>query len=181
MRSSRAHSRKNGRSETLCEGKHLVFRRRGSWEYVERKGARPGVLIVALTEKGRLLLVEEPRPPVGRDVISLPAGLVGDEDASERPETAARRELLEETGYSADHLRLLGGGPTSPGLSSESVTFYLARNARRVSEPSTDEPIRLHVVAPTGVARWARKKEREGARIHPLLWAGLYLAGLTKG
>lgn len=159
----------------LYEGRHLSLRQRGSWEYVERRGRAGGVMIVAVTDEGRLLLVEEDRPPVEGRVASLPAGLAGDERPEEESEAAAR-ELREETGYEARELRFLGGGPSSPGLSSETVHFFLARGLRRVGEPSEEEAITLHEVPLDSVRDWARAREREGLRIHPLLWAGLYLA-----
>jgi ADP-ribose pyrophosphatase len=134
-------------------------------------------MVVAVTPEGRLLLVEEHRPPVGGRVISLPAGLAGDEGQAEDPAQAAARELREETGYEAEAFELLGGGPSSPGLSSETVSFYLARGVRRAGPPTGEEEITLHAVPVSEVHSWARAREREGFRIHPLLWSGLYLWG----
>jgi ADP-ribose pyrophosphatase len=162
----------------LYEGKFLSLKQRGSWEYVDRRAGAAGVMVVAVTPEGALLLVEEERPPVGARVVSLPAGLAGDEDAAEEPSQAAARELREETGYEAQALDLLGGGPSSPGLSAETVSFFLARGVRRVGEPAPQGKIRLHAVRPGEVRSWAREREREGILIHPLLWAGLYLARL---
>lgn len=164
--------------KTLYEGKHLSLKRTGSWEYVERRGRAGGVMIVAVTPEGKLLLVEEQRPPVGGRVLSLPAGLVGDEASGEDPREAAARELREETGYVAPRLELLGGGPSSPGLASETVSFFLARDARKAGEPTAEEEITLHRVPLGRVRSWTRAREREGALIHPMLWAGLYLASL---
>lgn len=161
----------------LYQGRHLSLKQRGSWEYVERRANAGGVLVVAVTPEGRLLLVEEDRPPVGGPVVSLPAGLVGDEGAEE-PAQAAARELVEETGYEAQALEFLGGGPSSPGLAAETVSFFLARGVRRVGEPAPEERITLHAVRPGQIRAWARERERRGASIHPLLWAGLYLARL---
>ena len=115
--------------EVLCEGRHMLFLRRRGWEYAEHRVAKEAVMIVALTDDGKIVLVEEFRPAVNAPVISPPAGLVGDEGPEEAIE-AARRELSEETGYEADSLDLLARGPGSAGQSSEIITFFLARDAR---------------------------------------------------
>jgi ADP-ribose pyrophosphatase len=166
----------DARERLLCEGEHLSLKQRGLWEYVERPGNVGGVMIVAVTRQRRLLLVEEYRPPVEGRVISLPAGLAGDEGEAEEPAQAAARELREETGYEAQRLELLGAGPSSPGLASETVSFFLARGVRRVGDPTAEEEITLHTVPLEDVRRWAASRQRGGALIHPLLWAGLYLA-----
>jgi ADP-ribose pyrophosphatase len=151
------------------------LKKAASWEYVERRGANAGAMVVAITDDGRVVLVEEERPPVGGRVVSLPAGLVGD-DAEEGAEDAARRELAEETGYECGPLAFLGGGPTSPGLSSETVLFYLGRGARRREDLRPEEGIRVEAVPLGEVLAWAREREEAGVAVHPLLFAGLYLA-----
>ena len=162
----------------LYEGRHLSLKQTGSWEYVERRFQAAGVMVVAVTSGGDLLLVEEDRPPVRARVISLPAGLIGDGGASEAPDLAAARELHEETGYEASSLEFLGEGPSSPGLASESVAFFRARGIRRKEDAAAEEGITLHHVPVGQVRDWAQERAAGGARIHPLLWAGLYLARL---
>jgi ADP-ribose pyrophosphatase len=164
-----------GEDRVLCEGDHLALKKRGTWEYVERRGANSGAMVVAITDDRHLVLVEEDRPPVGGRVVSLPAGLVGDE-GEEDAESAAARELSEETGYDCGPLVFLGQGPTSPGLSSETVLFFLGRGARRRAGARPEEGITVHEVPLREAFEWARERERSGARIHPLVWAGLYLA-----
>jgi ADP-ribose pyrophosphatase len=160
----------------LYEGRHLSLKQTGSWEFVERRGKAAGVMVVAVTSEGRLLLVEEHRPPVRGRVLSLPAGLA-DDPPGEDPARAAARELREETGYEAEGFELLGGGPSSPGLSSETVSFYRARGVRRAGPPTGEEEITVHEIPVAEIDTWARAREREGFRIHPLLWSGLYLGG----
>ena len=82
----------------LCAGKHLKLLADGHWEFAERTRATGGVVILAFTERDELLLVEQFRPPVGKRVISLPAGLTGDGDSAEEAAVSASRELEEETG-----------------------------------------------------------------------------------
>ncbi len=87
--------------EVLAEGKYLRFLSEGGWEYVIRPHSTGVVVIVAVTPARELILVEQHRVAVHASVIELPAGLVGDTSAlrGEPLETAARRELIEETGY----------------------------------------------------------------------------------
>jgi ADP-ribose pyrophosphatase len=134
-------------------------------------------MVVALAEQEQIVLAEEFRPAVDASVIGLPAGLVGDESPEDR-ETAARRELREETGWEASTLELLGRGPGSAGMSSEIVSFYLARGVRRGGEQGEREreEIRVHVVSVSQLPRWAREREAEGILIDPKVWAGVHLA-----
>ncbi len=112
---------------------------RDGWEFTERVGVT-GVGIVAVTEGRKLLLVEQFRPPVERRVIELPAGLAGDlADAADEPlENAVQRELEEETGYRAGHVRFLGESPTSAGLTSETICMFEATGLERVSDGGGD-------------------------------------------
>ena len=167
-------------SEELFEGEHLIFRRRRGWEYVEHRTAKESVMVFAHTPEGAVVLVEEFRPAVDAAVVCLPAGLVGDE-GPEDPESAARRELSEETGYEANALQLIGRGPGSAGMSSEIVSFYYAPDVRRAGPQGEREreEIRVHVVPVAGLAEWARAREAEGILIDPKVWAGLCLARLA--
>ena len=133
-------------------------------------------MVVALTPAGEIVLVEEFRPSVDAPVISLPAGLSGD-DGPERPEEAARRELGEETGYTSAALKPLGRGPGSAGASSEMVTFFLAADAHRVGEqaPADRDLLRVHVVAVERLSEWTHEQEASGKLVDPKIWAGLYL------
>ena len=94
---------------------------RDGWEYVSRSRGRNVVGIVAVTADDELVLVEQFRPPVNNRVLELPAGLVADEDAEEDPLNAARRELLEETGYVSDSWFHFATGLSSSGLSDPST------------------------------------------------------------
>jgi ADP-ribose diphosphatase len=65
-------------AEVLFEGNYLRLLRRGRWEYVQRTRSTGIVVLVPITEAGELVLVEQLRPPIGKRVIELPAGLAGD-------------------------------------------------------------------------------------------------------
>jgi ADP-ribose pyrophosphatase len=167
-------------TDILCEGRHMLFLREGHWEYVEHRVAKEAAMIVAVTGDRRLVLAEEFRPPIGRPVVSLPTGLIGDEGA-EDGSNAARRELAEETGYAADAFVPIGRGPGSAGQSSEMILFFLASPARLAGEQAAHdrERIRVHVVPLAALREWAASREREGAAIDPKIWAGLWMAGIA--
>ena len=119
----------------------------GTWEYAERLNSPAGIVIIAVTPEDRLLLTEQYRVPMQKNVIELPAGLAGDEQyGGEESVEAARRELREETGYEAAQWEQLMGGPTSPGLSNEVVIFFRGRNLRKVCSGggTGDEKIHVH-------------------------------------
>src|SRR4029078_3246763 len=82
----------------------------GRWEYCERTRANGIVVIVPLIDPGQAVFVEQYRPPVKANCIEFPAGLSGDlaEAANESLATAARRELLEETGFAAEEMQYCG-------------------------------------------------------------------------
>src|ERR1039458_2208649 len=91
---------------TLHTGKFLALIKEGHWEYVDRVKAKGVAIIVAVTAEQNILLVEQYRIPVHARTIELPAGIIGDEPGStnETNAEAARRELLEETGYATEHM-----------------------------------------------------------------------------
>ena len=124
----------------LAEGRFARLVAKDGWEWVERVSTSRAVIIVAVTDDEQLVLVEQFRIPLDRRVIELPAGLVGDgsDIAREDPREAARRELLEETGYQAERLEYLAEGPSSSGLTTETYALFLARNVRRVGPGGGD-------------------------------------------
>jgi ADP-ribose pyrophosphatase len=154
---------------------------RDGWYFVERPNATAVVALVALTPAGRLVLVEQPRAPVGGSVIELPAGLVGDEPGQrdEHIEAAAGRELIEETGYRAGRLELLARSATSPGMTSEVIAFYLATALEKVGPGggTAEEQIQVHEVAPAELRSFLRQREQAGVQISAVLASGLFFAG----
>ena len=98
---------------TLHRGAFLELVDRDGWEYVHRF-ATLGVVVVIAVDHGVLLLVEQFRPAQNAAVLTLPGGLVDTQDAVDGVDPftdAAARELMEETGFSAERLTLLGEGP----------------------------------------------------------------------
>lgn len=164
--------------EILYEGTYSRFVRDDRWEYVERRNVSGIVLIIALTEERRVVLVEQYRAPIGRAMIELPAGLAGDlpGESHESLADAALRELEEETGYRATSMEFLTEGPPSAGITSEVLTLFLARGLKKVGPGGGDETedITVHEVPLEGVERWLEDKQREGYPIDMKIFAGLY-------
>jgi ADP-ribose pyrophosphatase len=163
----------------LAQGRHLRLVVEDGWEYAERTAASGVAVIVAVTPEHRLLVVEQYRRPVRCRVLELPAGLAGDVPGHETEELAeaARRELLEETGYEAETMVALAAGPPSAGLTSEIVTFFRARGLRKTGPGGGDgtEGIVVHEVDLTRVDEWCRDQVSEGRLVDPKIYAGLRL------
>ena len=116
---------------------------RRRWEAVERVGCDGIVAIVPFTADGMVILIRQFRPPVNGYVIELPAGLC---DPGEKLEDAARRELVEETGYSPGNLTFLTEGPLSSGLSSEMLSVFSTTDVTYVGIGKRDETEDIEVM-----------------------------------
>jgi ADP-ribose pyrophosphatase len=133
------------------------------------------VSVVAVTARGEIVLVEQRRAAVGRRVLELPSGLAGD-GGREGLARAARRELLEETGYRARRLVRLGELAASAGIVAEVVTLFRATGLVKAGRGGGDatERITVHRVPLAGAAAWIA---RRGGLVDPKVYAGLHFAG----
>ena len=172
--------------KVLKKGRFIELARRGKWEYVRRHGVSGVVGIVATTDLGELILIEQFRPPVDARVVELPAGLVGDEGA-ETPGKAAKRELLEETGYRARRVTKLSRGVVSPGLTDEAIDLVRAENVVKVAEGGgvAGEDVEVHLVPVAGVEAFLKRRRRSGRMVDWKVWAALWfcrdIAGGERG
>lgn len=116
-------------------------------EVVRHPGA---VVILPILDApdGRVVMIRNHRPALERVIHELPAGTLG---PGEAPEACARRELIEETGYEAATVTLLGRFYTSPGMSDELMWAYVAVGLTHVGQRlEDDEEVS---VSPVGAAR----------------------------
>src|SRR5581483_10651845 len=146
--------------QVLAAGRFLSLAREGRWEYAERINATGAAIIVAVTDDERVVLVEQFRIPVHARTIELPAGLIGDEPGGgdESEAEAARRELLEETGYAAARMEFLTSGPPASGTTSEVVSFFRATGLQRVHAGGgvVHENITVHDVPLREIDAWLK-------------------------
>jgi ADP-ribose pyrophosphatase len=138
------------RSEKLFETPYFVLRSdrlrlpdgviKDPYYVIERPDA---AIIFPLTKEGEIILVRQFRPPLERMELGLPAGLV---EPGEKPGAAARRELLEETGYAGGEWEPLGSLASSPSLKDNWAYLFLARGVAETSAPDPDEHELVEVV-----------------------------------
>jgi len=145
-------------------------------EYLLTEG-RDVVMVFPLSADGEVILVEQYKHGCGRVLWDLPAGYVdGDDDSLLH---AARRELAEETGYSADDWTHLASLHPDPNRSANRVHFYLALGARRTAAQHLDvtEDLEVHVVRPGDL--WALVRDGRIRSMSSVAGIGLGLSHLA--
>lgn len=165
----------NNTPDILYSGRFIELVSRNGWEYARRSNAMGVVAIIPVHADGRLVLLEQVRPAADGPVIEWPAGLVGDEGDAESHLEAAKRELLEETGYEAKDWEQVGEGMSSAGLTDEAVEFYLAKDLTRVADGGGvgGEDITIHEIAPGDLSGWIEEMKRAGKKVDVKVYAGL--------
>ena len=170
--------------KVLCETKYLRLVDRGGWSFVQRANATGVVSVVALTDADEMVFVEQFRHPVSSRTIELPAGLAGDEAGFAHEDLAqtAARELKEETGYEAAHIRPLMECPTSPGMTDEVAAFFLATGLSKTGAGGgvEGEDIVVHLVPLNRAHAFLMNCSREGKSVAAKALAGLHFALMAK-
>lgn len=165
--------------KVLHEGKFIRLLSRDGWEHIQRTNCNGIAVMVALTEDDEILLVQQYRPPIDSQSIELPAGLIddGEGEDGESGLEAAKRELLEETGYVSDEWYEAFSGPGGAGASTDILNFYVALGAKQVGSGGGDrtEKIITHKVLRKNVDVWLNDKVSQGIPVDPKIYAGLYL------
>ena len=102
------------------------------------------VLVFALTEDHHVVLVRQYKHGIGKILIELPGGVV--DEGEKTPLEAAKRELLEETGYTSDEVEQLLEVSDNPTKDTNTIYFFLARNARLVATQELDATENIEVL-----------------------------------
>jgi ADP-ribose pyrophosphatase len=136
--------------KTIYKGKYLKVvekeyltktGKKGIWECVEKKG---GVFIFPLTKNKEVILEKIYRVPLNSFTIEIPAGLL--DKSKEKPEKAAKRELLEETGYLAKKLIPVFKFPVEPGLASNQGILFFAPDVEFVGKIKGEDVEEIEVL-----------------------------------
>ena len=114
------------------------------WDFIGHRGA---AAMLAVREDGKLLMVRQWRNALDRYTLEIPAG--GRNSVDEPTETAAARELEEETGYIAGKVQFLLSIYTTVAFCNEKIDIYLARDLKRRESQHLDEDEYLNVEAHT--------------------------------
>jgi 8-oxo-dGTP pyrophosphatase MutT (NUDIX family) len=103
--------------------------------------------VLCRTTEGRVVLVRQYRHGQRGESLELPAGAL---EPSEEPLAAAKRELLEETGYASEHWRPLLEASLDPARASGRAHFYAALDAQRIQAPRFDPTEDIHTLLVSG-------------------------------
>ena len=130
--------------------------------------------IVPLTENNTLLMIKQYRHATGGFIWEIPAGTL---DPDETPLQCAKRELIEETGFSAKAWQTLGEITPLPGYSDERIHIFLATDLTPASQDlDMDEILHVHEVRFDNAVRMVHRGEIEdGKTISGLFMASLWL------
>ena len=152
---------------------HVVER-----DVVDHTGA---VGVVALDDDDRVLMIRQYRQPIGGYLFEVPAGLR--DVAGEHPWHTARRELLEEAGYTANTWHVLVDFYNSPGGSDEAFRCYLARDLHEVDggRPATGEAEEAHLPRTWVPLDEAIDLVLRGDLHNPTVVAGVLAAAAARG
>ena len=136
------------------------------------------VVVLAVDESRstpRVLLERQYRHAAKDYLWELPAGRI---DPGEKPLPAAKRELLEETGYTATHWRRILNFYASPGFVAETMSVYLATGLRSgTAQPEADEVIHMRLVPlSTALGMVLGGTIRDAKTISSVLWLGHQVA-----
>lgn len=94
------------------------------------------VNVIALTKSSEVVLIEQFRHGTEEVILEIPGGMI---DENESPETAARRELLEETGYAANEFLFLGKSRPNPAIQNNWIFHFAALDCEKIQATAFDE------------------------------------------
>lgn len=133
------------------------------------------VNVIALPTENQVVLIEQFRHGTEEIILEIPGGMI---DEGEQPETAARRELLEETGFVSDKLVYLGKSRPNPAIQNNWIYHFAALNCEKIQETAFDE----HESVVTKIVALDKIPQLIAAEqiTHSLVLAGFYKLELAK-
>jgi ADP-ribose pyrophosphatase len=168
-------------SETLFKGRVFTLKRDRvaepsgivtTREIIEHHGS---VVVLPVLADGRLVLIRQYRHAAGQYLWELVAG---HKEPNESVATGVRRELEEETGYTAKRIRKLLEVYPSPGLLGERMDIYLAEGLTKgKARPEDDEKITQKIVTLREAEAWIRSgKIRDSKTVAGVLYYSRFVA-----
>lgn len=149
-----------GKIIDLCQ--QTVVLPNGATTEVEIVRHPGGAAVVAVDAAGRVCLLRQYRPALAQWLWELPAGRL---EPGEAPEATIRRELEEEAGLRAEVWRPLGKIISSPGVFTEAVHLFEARELRSIpAKPEAHEVFEVHWVPLAEALTWIRSGEISDAK-----------------
>ena len=121
--------------EVLVKKERLPHGYLATFEMIKHPGAS---LVVPFLDKDTIIMLRQLRPVIGATIYELPAGTLG---RGEAPLACARREIIEETGYSAKRLTLLARIYPVPGYSTEEIFIYKAEGLKKVERAVEEDEV----------------------------------------
>ncbi len=131
------------------------------------------VNIIGVTTDDKIVLIEQFRHGTEEIILEIPGGMI---DKGESPETAARREFVEETGFEAEEFIFLGESRPNPALQNNTIYHFYAKDCVKTGRTSFDD----HESVSTKLVNFgdAKKLIAGGEITHSLAVAGFYYLAL---
>lgn len=142
-------------------------------EWIDHPGA---VAVLAVTDTGELVMERQFRYPLSRDMIEVPAGKI---DPGEEPLATAKRELKEETGYTASEWTHVATIHLAIGYSNEHIEIYLAKDlGREMAKLDQEEFLEVFTLPLATALAWVREgRITDSKTVASLFWAEKILGG----